>query len=301
MTQRWKFIWLVALFILSLAPLQAVFSQDDDARDIVLQAMTNLADGYHYTLDWSLAQHFIGEDDDGFATYTMQSVTGDVTADGDYHVTMAIRAGETPESLADSPTVELEQVRLGDDLYLYLPDLNSLLDSGFDGLEPGWHRIDDLLANFEELSAEYIVVQNLSNIVLPADFPLTDDLIVSVTEQESATIDGVDLRVFAIEVDALTVLVNQTPAAPEDQLRLLRESPKFFAKSELSLTYTLWIGADDSLLYHGESVGRNFLPYLTEEAPGPPYDMELNSMAAFTISQHGAVAAIELPDGAVSR
>ena len=298
MTYRCKMLCWVALFILSLLYIPATLGQDDDPRDVVLQAMAKLADGYHYTLDWSLEQQFIGEDeDDSFAIYTTQLFEGDVAASGDYHVTLTVRAGETPETFGDSPTVEVEHLQIGDQLYLNLVDVDEIFGNMIEDIEPGWYRVDDLLAQFEELTPERIILQNLANIVLPAELPLTDDLIVVVREEEPTTVDGTEMRVFTVEVDALQILVNQMPANGVDSPLEIMKSIRFLQQSELSLVYTVWIGADDGLLYQGESVWRNFLPYLTEDEPGPPYDMEMVGMSTFAISQHGAIDAIELPEG----
>lgn len=292
-----KILRLVLLIlVLMTGAAQPVLSQEDSAaRAVVQQAMDNLAEGYQYTLDWQTAQHFSGEDDE-FNIYNRQSITGEVTANGDYAISVAAYAGESAEFVADMPPLEMQQIQLDGELYINLPNIDTDYAGFFDGLESGWQSYDEMHALFDDSTAQRLAFEGLTDIRLPAEFPLTEDMILSVVEQDAETIDDVEMRVFVVEVDALEIMLRQTPGTPLERMRLMLESADFFKKSELSLRYTLWIGAADGQLYRGESVGSTFLPYLTEEEQGVPYDLTIESSAAFTIAQHGAVDAIRLPD-----
>ena len=286
------------LLLLTVAP--SLVGQDgtpSEPRDIVLQAVENLAEGYAYTLEVTIEQHFIGDEaGDNIDIYTTHAIIGDVAANGDYHLDITIHAGETAD-FAELQSFEMAHVRVADDLFLNLADIEEAFGDILEDVDSGWHNLDDLLETVAGDLAQEIVIQNLGNAPRPTEFPLTDALIVSVTEEASTTMDDVDMRVFEVEVDALQVMLEQMPGDTLDTVRMLLDNVSFVNKSDLSLHYTLWIGAEDGLLYRGESAGRNFLPYLTEDvSPGPPYDLDISSTATFTISQHGAVGEITLPE-----
>ena len=287
---------LAGLLVLMLLAVYAVLAQDtndSDARAIVIQAMDNLAAGYRYTLDWNHAQRLIAEDEE-ISIYNQESSAGDVSVDGDYTVSMTAYAGETPDSIVDTRPFDMQQILIDDEVFINLPNIDSIYE-GFFETESGWQPYSEMLAQFDENTAQRVAFESLTDIRLPSDFPLTTTMIVSVTEVETETIDGVDMRVFEVEVDALEMLLQQTPGTPLERMEMMLKAADFLAKSELSLTYTLWIGAEDGQLYRGESVSYTFLPYLTEEEPGPPYDLETETSAEFTISQHGKIDEIEIP------
>ncbi|MCA9906139.1 MAG: hypothetical protein KC547_19925 [Anaerolineae bacterium] len=294
-------IRLVALFML-LTLAQPVWSQEpeaDEARSLVVQAAERLAEGYHYTLDLKLTQTFTTADNTASTAYNENYVSGEVTATGDYHIMLTATVAESPDSMTDLPPLELEQISVNGERYLNLQTVDTVYENVLPDVEAGWQSLDELLMAMDT-SVEGVMITNLSNITLPHDFPLTDDLILSVTELEPETVDSIDMRVFAVEVDALQVLIAQTPVTPLERIRMVLESADFFAKSKLSLTYTLWIGVEDGRLYRGTSNGYTFLPYLTENEPGPPYDIELISSAEFTIAQHGLIGELDLPDAVVA-
>lgn len=104
------------------------------------------------------------------------------------------------------------------------------------------------------------------------------------------------MRVFEVKVDAQRVFLSQLSGSFEEQLTMMLEFADVFAKSEFELHYILWIGADDGLLYRGEVARYTYIPYLTEQSDGPPYDITNNSESTFAISGHGQTEAIQLPD-----
>jgi hypothetical protein len=98
-------------------------------------------------------------------------------------------------------------------------------------------------------------------------------------------------------MNALEVLGDQSQLSGEKALEELLRNAAFISKIELNLTYRLWIGAEDGQLYQVTGESRTYLPYLTEEQEdGLSYDLETTSGAVFTISQHGAVDEITLPE-----
>src|SRR5690606_27850688 len=128
-------------------------------------------------------------------------------------------------------------------------------------IEGGWWRYDDLLAQFDGIMRA--AIESQLSYRLPLTLFLDPQIITDVTELPSEVVDGVEMRVFQLELDALTVLLRQSPGNVEledvlDQLNLM-------AASDVSLNYRLWIGAEDGLIYKGDSEGRTYIPYLSEE------------------------------------
>ena len=228
------------------------------------------------------------------SSFNSQSVEGTVDADANYQLSLSLRAAETEDMIEDMPPLKIELVSVDDVQYINFDSISEMYADAFPDLVEGWQTTEDLLATFEDDTAQQLIIQNLTNITLPSEGPLTDNLIESVIELESEEIDDIEMRVFEIELDALQVLMMQSTGTLE-QMRELLESTDFILKSEYTLTYTLWIGAEDGLLYQGESEGYTYLPYLTEEQDGPPYDITIEYSSAFTISDHGTVETITLP------
>ena len=283
-------VWLLLSVFIS-------FSQDteSEAYDTVLGAVESLTDGYTYTQKISINQTFISEDD-RFDTLAVESVDGEVDADQNFYVERTFRGGESQESLADSPTFTMQLLSLDDTLYLTFENIDLAFGTQFADIEEGWQSLDDLMSIFTEGDMESLVITNLSNITIPTDFPLTNSLILSIEEQEPEIVDGQSMRVFQVEVDAQRIFISQLSGSLEEQLTTMLESAGLFAKSEFELVYTLWIGADDGLLYGGESEGYTYLPYYTELEDGPPYDITTEYDSSFTIAEHGQTEAIQLPD-----
>lgn len=290
---------LLCIMMLTTLSLSITAAQDNEteAYDVIRQAIDALGDGYTYSSDIMVTQTFIG-DGDGFGNVTSQSTKGQIDADGNYHIKQSFQAGETSETLEDTPIFHMELLSLVDSLYIYFENVEEAFPTIFEDLEAGWYSVDDLMASFDELSPEQLIIQNLTTVNLPADDLMTDDFILSVEELESTTIDGVDMRVFEVEMDAFQIFIAQNSGTGTfmEQLEAILESGEFLEQSEFTLTYTLWIGADDGLWYGGESTGYTKLAYLSAGQAGPPYDIVTDITSEVTITEHGAVETITLPE-----
>lgn len=291
---HFKILGIVVLMLLSLS---TVTSQDADtaALDAIQHALDSLADGYAYTIETTITQQYAAEEADSFGTYVLEVADGRVDSNKNYHVMRSFRGGETEASLDESPTFTMQLLALDSILYVQFENISEIYPTIFSDIDNNWHIMDDLIAPYEDNTAEQLIIKNLTHITLLTDFPLTDNLIQSIEEHEPTTMAGQDVRVLEVEVDARQVFIAQNSGTLE-QIQMLLEAADFMTKSEFTLTFTLWIGADDGLLYGGESVGYTNLPYFTEEQDGPPYDITIDSMSVFMITAHGTGEAITLPE-----
>ena len=141
-------------------------------------------------------------------------------------------------------------------------------------------------------TAERSELERLTYIVPLDENWLRNQPVSSIEEQEPQVVDNIEMRVFNVEIDVLTLL-SQSPATSENSSQALIEE---LPNSELSLHYTLWIGVEDGFLHRVENVGRFFFPYFTEEKAWPPYDYETNINGVYIIWDHGMVDEIDLPE-----
>jgi len=293
MKQSLKILGIVVWVLLSVF---VTFGQDteSDNYDIVLEAVKALTEGYTYTHEVTTIQNFMSEDEE-FVSITVQSAEGEVDANENFYVSILYRGGESLESLEDSPSFTMQLSSVDDALYVDFGNIQDAYPTIFSNPIDGWQSVDDLLSTFPEDQTEALIISNLTNITTPTNFPLTDSFISSIEEQDPEIIDGQSMRIFAVEIDARQVFLSQLPGSLEDKLNMMLESAGLFARSEFELGYTLWIGADDGLLYRGVSMGYSKLPYLTEqEENGLPYDLTNDYSSTFTISGHGQTEAIQL-------
>lgn len=290
---------LIAVIFVLLVALPMTLAQDVDteAYDVIQQAIDALGDGYAYSSNVTVSQTFIGEQD-GFGTVTSLLATGQVDADGNYHVMQSLQAGESSDTVDESSIFHIQLLSMDDTPYVRFENIAEAYPVILGDLEDGWHSVDELLSMVAEDSAEQLIIHSLTAITLPADLPLTGDMILSVEEQDPITMDGVDIRVFDVETDALQVFIEQNRGigSLEAQLEMILAGGSFLTESEFVLTYTLWIGADDGLWYGGQSTGHTKLAYRSSGQMDILYDIVTDMQSEFTITQHGTVEAITLPE-----
>lgn len=293
------YMTVLGMIVLMTISLSMTVAQDDEteAYAVIQQAIDGLDDGYAYTSEILVSQTFIGEEE-GFGTVTTQLTDGQIDADGNYHVLLSLQAGESSDTVDESAIIHIELLSVDGTPYVNFQNIAAAYPSIFGDLQDGWHSVADLQSIFYEDSPEQLVIRNLTAVTLPADLPLTEDMIVSVEEQEPITIDGMAMRVFDVETDALQVFIEQNSGVGSlsEQLTAIIESGDFLEQSEFTLTYTLWIGADDGLLYGGESTGYTNLAYRSSGRMDIPYDIVTDMTTEFTIADHGTVEAITLPE-----
>ena len=265
---------------------------DDDARAVVLQAVDDLAAGYQFTGSSTQSQT-LTDDANSYEILTNYAVAGTTAANGDYHLTTAITTTQSDAAVETVPPFNMELISVDGVLYVNFQTAGTIYETEYENFTPGWHVFDDLLASIDDPIQQQIL-QTIVNVPSPASLQLTDDLIEAVTEGEAETLDGVDVRVFDVTMNALEVFGSQSPQMSVDELL---KSAGLIAASEFDLTYTLYIGTEDGHLYRVTGAGRSLIPYRSEEfAGGPPYDIEITSAVDFILTQHGAVEAITAPD-----
>lgn len=289
--QHLRVLVIVMAFCLTLA---AVAAQDDDAEahDVIAQAFAQLADadGYTYVLTMDSTNRIIDEAGESFGTRQLYKIDG-AASGPDYSDTVTLTT--TPlENEADEQATTLKRVQLGDEFYVLL---DALLADQL-GIAPGWWLLDDLLDAVGVDSVRAYSAAQLTNIPNPAAIAFDIDLIRNVTETEPGEIDGVAVRVFDVEMKAVEMVMAQMEVTAVDQLALYFENAALLLQSEFSITYRLWIGADDGRLYRGASEARTYLPFVDfGGANDPDYDIENTGSVTFEIANYGAPVEIEAP------
>lgn len=285
------------VFLLFLLILPVTVHAQDDPESVVLDAIARLSDGYTFTTETTTAQTFTTAEATEFSSFTGISAEGTVAPNGDHRLTLTTSVGESTDALAAEPIFTLERIGADEIIYVNFDIPDERATSQFDMIAPGWWRADDLLAQIDEEPIR-IALQNLVNFPLIGDLPLDAAYILNVTEAEPDTIDGTAMRVFDLEMNALAVLIDETEDLPGQQFTNLIDDVRLLTASDLTLTYRLWIGADDGLLYRGESSARTYLPYLSSGNTNVGFDLDSESTLTFTLSDHGAAVEITPPDPA---
>lgn len=297
----WAFA-MIAVLIASLVflPETGTAQDDDAARRTVLDAVQAVIslDGYHVQEKVSYLTHIIYEDGSTADTLAIQKIEGDAAKNGDRQFTREIQTGENFEAASAADPMLIEQIISDGKVYLNFHTEGTMYEEVFT-FKSGWWEYDHLVDSLGDTVMSY-AVQQYANAHTPLDAAFSEDTILSVAEVEPESRDGVDMRVFDVELDAVKLLLQQRATAGEDPQQLLEESKDLLAASEITITYRLWIGADDGLIYRGKGEQRTFIPYGTAGRDSDPnLDLEGSGTTEFIISRHGELVEIIPPDPAL--
>lgn len=282
------------LLALLITAMPAAAQEDDaEARDFVLQAIANLTalPGYHFAYELRTETTFAGEDDKT-TTATITSVEGDALANGDNFVTISTATGESFNAAEATPPLHVERTVFNGNSALNFQIEDSVYADQLP-FEDGWQSYEDLSASLEGIT-EQITLDNINNAGLPTAFFVGDHLIESVTEAAPEEIDGIPMRVFDVELNALGLALERTLAENRPDLQSLFEELNVLAAGDLTATYRLWIGTEDGQIYQAIIHDESNFPYLSSgQEDTAPFDITATTSIELIISQHGDVVEIE--------
>lgn len=289
---------LILLFVALPAAAQNAPTESSDAEAFVLQAIANLnaLPGYHFAYESQNSSVFTEGEEVVISTFTITSVEGDALANGDNFVTISLASNDSMDSAKATPPLHVERTVFNGNSALNF----QVEDTVYEQLLPfedGWKSYESLAEAADAITTQF-VLDNVNNTFLPTAFFTDESLIDSVTEIAPEVIDGVNLRVFEVELNSLGLIIERTPQAQElglsYRLEGILESVDLLAASDLSASYRLWIGQDDQLIYQGMLQEAFYIPYLSSGYEDEvPYDMTTTTTIELTISQHGTAAEIE--------
>ncbi|MEO8611205.1 MAG: hypothetical protein ABI690_25135 [Chloroflexota bacterium] len=295
--------WISALIILSitLLPEVAAVRADEDARETVLAAFEtiNALDGYHLTIKSNNLSKIIQTDGATTNTYTLQIVEGDIGQDGDRRFTRQFQSGDTYENMVKSQPLVMEQVVSDGKNYVNFLTEDTIYADMLN-IEPGWWEYEHLLDASENTNITAFIRQ-FGVTETPLESVFHDNTVLDAHERASQVIDGVTLRVFDVELDAVQLLLEQSGITDKEQQQTkLTQDEGLLAASEITAKFRLWIGAQDGLLYRGKGEQRSFVPYGTAGTDSDPdYDFDSSGTTEIVISQHGEPVDIQPPDPAL--
>lgn len=271
----------------------------DDLTDLVLDAFARLDQGYRFTYTADATQTYLTADSasDTTASY-LYEMTGAVSASGDFITSTTMDgAGSSGGEAIDSLTFDFERARVDGVDYVRLGE-NRTAVPYFAEVASGWHRSDALKAELDE-SYGALLLESLTQVNLPTDLPIASHLITSIAETDPAEIDGVPVHGFEVVIDGLAVYRESVLESGMVTLENLVGLATLLDAGEYDYTATLWIGADDGLLYRIEGEYSTFVPYSTvaveTDTPLPPYDHLQEGTFHFDLTDHGAVDPIAPP------
>ncbi len=272
-----------------------MFGQDTDdsaARAIVQQAIDRLEDGYRFTWQQTTDQRALQNEAITNEAYSSYRVEGQIAANRDYDVQIAVTSGTTAESIQDTPPLVSELLSYSGVEYLTMQTAGTRYETTFPDVAPGWHNRADLLSALSD-PTQKAAVEYATTFRRFKDIPYTD-MISSVVEQAPETLEGVDMRVFEVQMDALAMLKLQYTSKEGQQF--FEEQADALEQGESSLGYTFWIGAEDGFLYQTVLDGHYRWPYQGDGVPAGLYEIEILMKGEQRIWDHGTVAEIDLPD-----
>lgn len=285
---------LVLLLALAFPLRGAALAQEEaDVRVVIAEALAQLAEAGSYTYTGQMDTTLRLTDESGAAFGTLQTYVIDgETRGADFHDTITMTV--TPlESEADTQTTMLERVQAGDTLYVRLDDL--LAESL--SVEPGWWRLDDLLDDLGDDSVRRTGAERLRTLPRPAVLTLEEPMIRSMEALPDETINGVPVRVFAVEMKAVEMaLAEQGEAGLAEALESFLENAELVLKSDIHLTYRFYVGVEDGRLYRVENESRSYLPFLeVANSSGPDYNVDTVTSLTFDIDAYEVPVTVAAP------
>ncbi len=270
-------------------------AESSDARAFVLQAIANLnaLSGYHFAYTTQTETSLSNASEaDTITTVTLTAAEGDALANGDNFTTIAIASAESLELAEATPRLHVERTVFNGKSALNFDLEDSVYESVFPFTD-GWQSYEDLSASVEGITTQ-VLLDNLNNTPIAADFLTFASLIETVTEAAPETVDGVSMRVFDLELNALGLIMQNTPAEQRAGLDDLLKNLDLLALSEQSASARLWIGSEDGQIYRGTIHSTNNVPYFSSGNEDQlPYDFASTYTSDFTISRHGEPIDIE--------
>jgi hypothetical protein len=269
------------------APPEAT-AETTDARAFVEQALASFAElpSYHFAYGVRMEATF-SMDEPLATTATISSVEGDALANGDNFVSILFATAETLELAEATPPLIAERTVFNGKSALNF-ELEDTIYEGMFPFEDGWQSYDDMIAASNGDLSTQAGIDTVNNAALPGTLFADSAFIQSVTERDPETIDGVELRVFAVEYDAVGLMLTNTPAEQRPGLQELLQSLDLIATSDLTATTRLWIGADDTQIYRAQFSYTSNIPYYSSgHTDMAPYDISTVSNAELSISRHG--------------
>lgn len=263
-------------------------AESSDARAFVEQALASFAElpSYHFAYGLRTESTFsMGEP---LATAAnISSVEGDALANGDSYVSIYIQSGTSLELAEATPPLIVERTVFNGRSALNFELEDTIYEDMFP-FEDGWQPYDALSAAVEGDLSTQASLDVFNNTALPGTLFADSAFIQSVTERDPETIDGVALRVFEVEYDAVGLMLVNTPADQRPGLRELLQSLDLIATSDLTATTRFWIGADDAQIYRAQFSYMSNIPYYSSgHTDMSPYDISSITNAELSISRHG--------------
>jgi hypothetical protein len=297
---RFRLIWCLMIMVTTMLLPGIASAQTDDARGVVLEAAKNVITlpGYHIRIKYNYQHRITLEDGTVINNYSIQIAEGDATSNGDRHFTHSVQSSDTAVRALAMPVFEVEQILSAGETYVNFKIAGTVYEDQL-GIKPGWWRYNDLLAATENNATNIIIQQNAQPDRL-VDLLLRDDTILNTTEVESGSLDGRAMRIFDVDLDAVRLLLEATPGTDEEHEQALAEHENLLKASDISLTYRLWIGTDDGLLYRGKGQQRTYIPSQTVgKDSDPKFTTDDHAAIEFVISQQGEPVDIQPPDPAL--
>lgn len=258
----------VLLMVLSIG---AVNAQDQDlsTAEAWVQIFADLKESGNYTYEDTSTTYQIYKDAEGQVTFEQRGeafFTAEVASQEEYNIYTEL----TLKNSDAEGTYRAELRRVAGELFMQL-DLSDIYPT--DSPVEGWWREADLLAVSTAPSWQ-MMVTSMANVEMPFNFVDDPRLILSVTEEEPETIDGVNLQVFTIEIDHRTQSLLDSITSIEDAIELLQNDRGLVSASVLELSYTVWLNPEDLRIYQLEKTFSQEFPFLDfPEGDTMPYNL----------------------------
>lgn len=297
-------IYSVFLCGLFAVPTSLLYAQTESAeRDFVLEAIAELNE-HDFQTEINAETLLTIYREDVAQIITTQTFADQVnyTTNGDYSAqrNLRVQAESEVDNFLETGSIDLSLRRVDDVEYIQIVGFDASELVEIPNIELGaWLTLEEYVENMESDTLR-IAFLNLAQIQHPLLEDYDEDTILSVTELDNETLDGVTMRVFDVEVDAIELSFRQQMRSlrfiydrPDEEVVAEMEAARGQSMPEGTIiegTFRVWVGEEDGLLYQWEVTSYSWIEYDTFTP------IETMYQGRFYISHYDDIGPITTPE-----
>lgn len=264
----------------------AIYAQEDDGASVVVEALSNLH-VYDFQVNMESSNHVQQLESDIELYQTVTEYTDEVqyALNGNFSLQRQVRSLTVIEGTEDGGTLAIERIFADgvDYVQIAILDGEEMIDFEF---PRGWVAYQAFIDEIESEPLRVALINALSVDASLEEFDWQGELITQVTEQPRETLNGVEVRVFDVEIDEVELIyrLQMRALGLEDEIDTRPSVPDHFV---IETQRRFWIGAEDNLLYRIELTGFTSIPV---------QDMRIDTVVETTFEfSYGEIAPIVAP------
>jgi hypothetical protein len=282
---RLKFVLLMVCSLL-LVP-STLYAQDDDGQAIIIAALANLHE-YDFQLNMQASNH-VQQYQRNIELYQMLTEYDDEIQhylNGDFYLQRQVRSTTLIQGNEEGGTLAIDRAFVDGEDYVKITILEGAEMVDFE-FPSGWIEYRSFIEGIDAVPVRAALANILNVDSSLEEFDWQGELITQVTEHPREIIDGVELRLFEVEIDEIELLyrVQMRSLGLEDDDPSRPPIPEGFT---IETQRRFWVGAEDHRLYRMELTGFTSIPFSEMRT-------DTTVETTFVFSHYGDVAPIVAP------